>query len=86
MIGIQDQIWYLYETETQKLNADTDQSPVHEYCDCRPGRTSARFCFEMASIEFEKKKTAGKKIQNMLWLLSTMSLHVNFKVEAKVLR
>ena len=28
----------------------------------------------------------GKKKQNLLWLLSTKSLQVNLKVEAKVLR
>ena len=40
----------------------------------------------MASIDLEKKKTAGKKEQILFWLLSTKLLQVYFKVEAKVLR
>ena len=49
-------------------------------------KTSAKFCFEMASIELEKKKRAGKKKRILLCLLNTKSLQVNFEVEAKVLR
>ena len=66
MIGIQDQIWYWYETETQKLNADTDQSPVHEYCDCRPGRSRVfqnqyKILFWNGFNWIEKEKNSWKK-------------------------
>ena len=49
-------------------------------------KTNTKFCFEMASIELEKRKRAGKKKQILLWLLSTKPLQVNFKVEAEDLR